>query len=551
MDCKDPRGYTALFYACKDGHLPNVISLIDNGANVNHKAEGGKTPLFRARSVNTILLLLGYGADPNLKMDDNDLTASEYLIRYSTYAQAIMDECITLDENDNLIVDFHAFSKQNDQESEMSLFVEDRSWNQGSLMIHPLLQLFLSLKFETIAAFFAWKFMFILMFVFFVNVICMKYVALVSCEIIDIGYKNNLHLSLCKGIPDVQYCFTNGPSLLLEDTFRGCLCNGTFSTITADERLHDIKCNLKTGLLETPPESDVTLETSLGESYFQKIWTWNWLYVWIHVILILYCLKEVDELLHTITNITKSICHYFTKSLENWIEVALIIASWTFMFGSRINIIFGIHSAAWMVFLAWISLMLHLRNFNTIGHYILILVHVTKTMLFCLLPYMPIFFAFSIGFFILLRPTILAPINFFHGFLRVMVMMTGELNYEDNYENLDDFTQGDGINTSIKIMFILFLIMVALIVNNLLIAVTVSKTDFQALLTKSEYELAQRKVNYIKNIYQSLFFRLLRKSFHFFPFLKTGKENTNRLLDRLKRECNFKVGKHLTLYILY
>ena len=96
-------------------------------------------------------------------------------------------------------------------------------------------------------------------------------------------------------------------------------------------------------------------------------------------------------------------------------------------------------------------------------------------------------------------------------------------------------------------MFILFLIMVALIVNNLLIAVTVSKTDFQALLTKSEYELAQRKVNYIKNIYQSLFFRLLRKSFNFFPFLKTGKENTNRLLDRLKRECNFKVGKHFTL----
>ena len=81
VDCKDPRGYTALFYACKDGHLPNVISLIDNGANVNHKAEGGKTPLFRARSVNTILLLLGYGADPNLKMDENDLTASEYLIR--------------------------------------------------------------------------------------------------------------------------------------------------------------------------------------------------------------------------------------------------------------------------------------------------------------------------------------------------------------------------------------------------------------------------------------------------------------------------------------
>ena len=76
-------------------------------------------------------------------MDENDLTASEYLIRYSTYAQAIMDECITLDENDNLIIDFHPFSKQNDQESEMSLFVEDRSWNQGSLMIHPLLQLFL------------------------------------------------------------------------------------------------------------------------------------------------------------------------------------------------------------------------------------------------------------------------------------------------------------------------------------------------------------------------------------------------------------------------
>ena len=537
-----------MFYACKDGHLPNVISLIDNGANVNHKAECGKTPLFRARSVDTILLLLAYGADPNHKMDEKDLTASEYLIRYSTYAKAIMDECITLDENDNLIIDFHTFSKQNDQESEMSLFFEDRSWNQGSLMIHPLLQLFLNLKFETIATFFAWKFMFILLFVFFVNVLCLKYVGLVSCKVIDIGHKNNLNLSLCKDISDVEYCFTNGPSFFLENTFKGCLCKRSFSTIAADETLRNIKCNLKTGLLEIPQESNVTLETALNESYFQGVWTWNWLYVLTFIILVLYCLKEVDELLRVC--ITKSICNYFIKSLVNWIEVSLIIASWTFMFGSRINIILGIHSAAWMVFLSWICLMLHLRNFNTIGHYILILVHVTKTMLFCLLPNLPIFFAFSIGFFILLQPTTLTPSNLFHSFIRVLVMMTGELNYEGNYENLEDFTGGDGINASIKIMFMLFLIMIALIINNLLIAVTVSKTDFQALLTMSKYELAQRKVNYIKKIYESLFFRLLRKSFRLFPFLKQGKEEPNRLLDRLKMECNFKVGI-LQLYIAY
>lgn len=50
-DCtnvRDNSGYTALHYAARNGHLDACQLLIDGGANINAKTNGGVTPIHRA-----------------------------------------------------------------------------------------------------------------------------------------------------------------------------------------------------------------------------------------------------------------------------------------------------------------------------------------------------------------------------------------------------------------------------------------------------------------------------------------------------------------------
>ena len=84
MNCTDNRGSTPLFWATRSSSTVNIITLIDHGADVNHMAEHDflpidghvykKTPLFRARTYDTIKLLLLMDADPTHK-------ASKYIIK--------------------------------------------------------------------------------------------------------------------------------------------------------------------------------------------------------------------------------------------------------------------------------------------------------------------------------------------------------------------------------------------------------------------------------------------------------------------------------------
>ena len=118
MDCEDyeNKKYTPLDYATKTGSLSNIILLKDYGANFNHVSAKGnaevtmKTPLFQARNPLTTKLLLKYGADPTVRAFTHDknseLTAVEHLmLKNPDCAKAVMDDCLSIDENDgNLII---------------------------------------------------------------------------------------------------------------------------------------------------------------------------------------------------------------------------------------------------------------------------------------------------------------------------------------------------------------------------------------------------------------------------------------------------------------
>ena len=201
-------GYTPLFFAPKVGALSNIIELVDQGAKVNHISTDnrsqtklkGKTPIFRARNFDTVRLLLKFGADPNItatkimaEREELKVTAIQHLLKYNVdCANAILDDSLAIEEDD-LIFNFEVFkTRHEDKDSDLVILekVEEHAPIQISkandklpLLLHPLLQIFLNLKFSSIKKVYIIQMLFQILLVASFTVITVNYVQLTSCEL--------------------------------------------------------------------------------------------------------------------------------------------------------------------------------------------------------------------------------------------------------------------------------------------------------------------------------------------------------------------------------
>ena len=164
-----------MFSAVKSANLSVMIELIEHGANVNYISKAEKriqTPLFRARNYQAVKLLLQKGADPNMYSttgQNRKIKAVDHLlVNNQDAARAIFDESLNIDDERNLIMDFEIFENERSDhdnygsdktDGEMSILVNadrkssldiDDEKTKKFLILHPLLQIFLDLKFKTI-----------------------------------------------------------------------------------------------------------------------------------------------------------------------------------------------------------------------------------------------------------------------------------------------------------------------------------------------------------------------------------------------------------------
>ena len=212
-----------------------MILLIDHGANVNHVAKSlhrnverewinGKTPLFKGRTYDTVKLLMENDAKPNHRFLHNktlEVSAIEHVMKYNTdCAKAILDTCIEMQEDGDLILDlsiFHKSKKKNDSDvddyddDEMSLLSAAAEHSSMStigdperypIILHPLIQLFLSMKFKSIRFMFLSKLLFHVILVILLTTIGIRYVELTSCEMK--GNKENCFKNIKHGIEGCQ-----------------------------------------------------------------------------------------------------------------------------------------------------------------------------------------------------------------------------------------------------------------------------------------------------------------------------------------------------------
>ena len=191
----------------------------------------GKTPLMAARTYEAANLLLKYGANPTVKAKVHDetivITAIEYLMVINhVAAEAILDQTLKYDPKESLKLDLDPFRHQDkkDKNHEMSLFmVTDDQVSYSSkvaqkandeklpLFLHPLLQVFLEMKWDTVRLYFWWDVFLQIFFIGFLTCTGVYYVTYTSCKPIKINAPNSS--------VDALECFINKDIKLEENGF--------------------------------------------------------------------------------------------------------------------------------------------------------------------------------------------------------------------------------------------------------------------------------------------------------------------------------------------
>ena len=620
MNCTDNRGFTPLFWATRSSSTVNIITLIDHGADVNHMAEHDflpidghvykKTPLFRARTYDTIKLLLLMGADPTHKAskheiknecmpydlvemvgprgpnfsfssslslncchstktestdEDNNVTtigldnlenlnenedvtepqisAIEHLMQFHPDCPtAILDASLSK-QDDDVVMDFRVFEGET---NEMSVFLAAEKNRRGDLLLHPLMQIFLSLKWDTVKKLFWAKIVFQILLVAILTSIGVKYVDTTNCREYNKDYsgcysstyqynddfKDGIGTIICH-LTETNYSvlFYQSSSILqinTSDCFSKNITEDSKEKIflttmipsgqncSIDERVviskgsKKIRCEKNRLTVKEQNHNGTKLGMiydTLGLSITDD-WKYDWKN-WIAVIFIgLVLLKEIVEL----TLNGKRGFKIYIKSLQNWIQCLLICMSVVFYHYCEINLDTATHAAAWMVFLAWIDLTLYVGKIDILGEYIYMSVIVSKTIFWCLFIYVPSYMAFTFGFYILLKSNE-AFRSYTATFIRILAMQAGELDFKEDFD-FHHVEEKGGLNYSVQVMFVFFLICISLIVMNLLLAVTVNKTENLAEKSKK-----MRAASRIKDVVETIDHKYLAQCCNFFKSL--------------------------------
>ena len=223
----------------------------------------------------------------------------------------------------------------------------------------------------------------------------------------------------------------------------------------------------------------------------RECWTYNGLVIWTIFILVCHFFKECFELFSKENKFS-----YFI-SLENILEFNIFACAVAFIVASHFDIEMAYHFSAWMIFLVWCDLILYTGRFYIIGKYVFLSIHVIQILVLGLFAYLPIFLAFTFGYYILLQSND----NFngyVRGFVSVLAMMIDEISYgQFDYKYLQEH---GGVNGSTQALTIIFMIFVSLILMNLLIAITVTNID---MLKKEGFvQISNRKVQELMEINQ-------------------------------------------------
>ncbi|KAK9878515.1 hypothetical protein WA026_022411 [Henosepilachna vigintioctopunctata] len=200
----------------------------------------------------------------------------------------------------------------------------------------------------------------------------------------------------------------------------------------------------------------------------------------------------------------------YLRHWENWLQWSIIICVFACVnpHGSRMNIRTNIHLwqhhvAAIGIFLNWLELMMIVGRFPIFGLFIQMFTTVSINFVKFMAAYFCLLIAFALSF-----GVIFANYNAFKKLplvlIKVIVMMSGELEYEDIF--FDD-TQPIKFPWTAQLMFLAFVVLVTIILTNLMVGLAVS--DIQGLQQSAGLDRLVRQAELVAHLESMLFSRLL------------------------------------------
>ncbi|EFN68830.1 Transient receptor potential channel pyrexia [Camponotus floridanus] len=211
-------------------------------------------------------------------------------------------------------------------------------------------------------------------------------------------------------------------------------------------------------------------------------------------VLTITCLFASKEIIQ----ITYGIC-YYAKRWENWLQCSVIMASIIILIPPERQ--WQHHVAALGILLAWIELMIVLGYLPMFGLYVQIFTRVFINFF----KYFAIYFCLIIGFslsFCVLHGNYKSFADPLLSMLKIIIMMSGELEFEDAFFDKDLKYPG----TAYFILFC-FVILVTVILMNLMVGLAVS--DIQELRRRAGLERLVRHAEVIARFENMLFSKLL------------------------------------------
>ncbi|CAG7836492.1 unnamed protein product [Allacma fusca] len=513
---RDCMGRTALHWAVTVGC--NCDSCIANSykcmsllvdyprCDINAQDNQGFTPLHLAaesQSTRCASKLLYNGADVSIKSKDGTKALILIIEKIPDAMECLLDTAVTVDKYDinnvkcEIRLDFGAivgysetrgwsrYTNKNKSTKErlgkprkemllLTLILDASSGSRKKILTHPLIAIFLYLKWRRVRI------------VFWATILCnVLLLLLYSLYVLDV------YLVSCPYRPKLTE-----PAAVKAAK--------TLGVLTADNHTMDF---IKFSWFQfTPTIAEVT-ETMKGDGCHLEIGPT------VKSVLLLglssfMVINEVFKILPAPRAYMKR-----TMNKIQWtLFFFIFLTSWP-AFMSAPNISFWQYqAAAFGLFLAWALMLSQIGKFPKLGLYVDILGHVLKNFGFFMFTYASLVIAFALSFCVLFpgnAPYSSIPL----AVLKVLMMMVGEVNYEDLFYGNEESPVDDLLYPLTgHILYGAFVIMITIVLMNLLVGLTVS--DIQGLKKDAELTRISRQISEISQLESLIFSRRVQS---FFP----------------------------------